>query len=349
MTTPKTVDLSDDGGATFESLPGNTASFTQDAAAIEDTVFGADFGSEEIGLINWTVEAQAFYKGFAGYLAKIKQTGVTTGFVGESMTLVSGKTFKIDDATKEIFDTAVTFTIFDNAIDETANVESINYLFGEITFKSSFAVTEPVTIDGSFFPTINLGKANAFTLTQTADTIESSDFATVQANGGFRTFEQGLKTVGLDLSSFYDVTAGFRAALIARNTLVVELDPAGTGETVARGFFKVSTEAQAGDVGALEDETTNLTLQVPVVSPIPSTLPFSWQFTATTLSTSVQIAITAFLSGAEIDVQYLYDGINGVTGKCIITDLTLAGGIDNMNEFTVTCQGTGATTDVGTG
>ena len=349
MTTPKRVDLSDDNGVTFELLPGNTGSFNQDAAALEDTVFGADFGSEEIGLINWTVEAQAFYKGFAGYLAKIKQAGSTTAMAGESMTLVSGKTFKIDDATKEIFDRAVTFTIFDNAVDETDEVESINYLFGEITFKSSFSVTEPVTIDGSFFPTITLGKASAFTMTQTADTVETSDFATVQGNGGFRTFEQGLKTISLDLTSFYDVTVGFRAALIARDTLIVELDPVGTGESIARGFFKIATEAQAGDVAALEEETTTLTLQVPIVSPIPSDTPFNWQFTATTLSTAVQIAIVAFIDGTEIDVQYLYDGINGVKGKCIITDLTLAGGIDNMNEFTVTCQGTGATTDVGTG
>ena len=171
MTTPKRVDLSDDDGVTFELLPGNTGSFNEDAAAIEDTVFGADFGSEEIGLINWTVEAQAFYKGFAGYLAEIKQAGSTTSFTGESMTLVSGKTFKIDDAPREIFDRALAFTIFDNAIAETDEVESINYLFGEITFKSSFSVTEPVTIDGSFFPTVNLGKANACTLTQTAANI----------------------------------------------------------------------------------------------------------------------------------------------------------------------------------
>lgn len=347
MTTPKIVNLSDDGGTTFEPLPGNTASFNEEAAAIEDTIFGADFGSEEIGLINWSVEAQAFYKGFAGYLAELKQQGATTGFTGESMTLVSGKTFKIDDTTKEIWDRSVTFTVFDNAIDETANVESFNYLFGEITFKSTFVVTEPVTIDGSFFPTVALGKANAFTMTQTADSIESSDFGTVQANNGHRTFIQGLKTVTLDLSSFYDVTAGFRAALVARNELIVEIDAAGTGESIARGFFKVSNASQAGDVGAIEDESVSLTLQVPVA---PSDPPFDWVHApGSTLSTAVIIALTAWLDGTVIDVEYLYDGTNGITGKCIITDVTLAGGIDNMNEFSITCQGTAATTDVGTG
>ena len=299
MTTPKVVELSDDGGSTFETLPGNSGSFNQDAAAIEDTIFGADFGSEEIGLINWNVEAQAFYKGFAGYLAKIKKQGSTTSFTGESMTLVTGKTFRIDDTTREIWDRSVTFTVFDNAVDKTAEVESFNYLFGEITFKSSFSVIEPVTIDGSFFPTVTLGKANAFTLTQTADTIETSDFATVQGNGGFRTFEQGLKTVSLDLTSFYDVTAGFRAALIARDELIIELDPAGTGESIARGFFKIATEAQAGDVGALEEETVTFTLNVPVA---PSDTPFDWVHDSSTLTNSVIIALTAWLDGTEIDV-----------------------------------------------
>jgi hypothetical protein len=265
--------------------------------------------------------------------------------VVEPMTLVSGLRWKITNATREIWDRSVTFTVFDNAVDVTASVASFDYLFGEIVFVTGYVATTPITITGAFFPTTNLGKANAFTMTQTADTIETSDFATVQGNGGYRTFLQGLKTVGIDVTSFYDVTAGFRAALIARDELIVELDPAGTGESVARGFFRIGTENQSGDVGALEEESVSLTLNVPLGAEIP----FGWEHTATTLSTAVQIVLDAWLTGDIIDVRYLYDGTNGVTGDCIITDMTLAGGIDNMNEFTITFQGTDGVSSVGTG
>jgi predicted secreted protein len=345
MTTPKTVQVSDDAGATWHTLPGNAGAFNQEAGGIDDTIFGASFGSEEIGLINWTIDSQAFYKGFAGYHAKIKQQGASTPMLGEAMTLVSGQRYKITNAAKNIWNRMATFVVYDNAVDHTADVLSFNYLFGEVVFKPAYIVVGPVTVDGSFYPTTTLGKANAFTLGQSADTIETSDFATVQANGGFRTFIQGLKKASLDLTSFYDVTAGFRAALIARDELIVELDPAGTGESVARGFFKIGSEKQSGNVGALEEETTTLPLNVPELVEIP----FGWQHFSTTLSQAVQIVLGAWETGGIIDVRYLYDGTNGVRGTAIITDMSLAGGIDNMNEFTVKFQGTAATTDVGTG
>jgi len=301
----KIVQLSDDAGATYHTLPGKSGTLNLEAGAVDDTIFGADFSSEEIGLINWSVDAQAFYKGFAGFVAKIKQQGTTTAMTGETMSLVSGKTYKIDAVAKEIFDRSATFTVFDGVTDVTAQVKSFNYLFGTITFLASYTVLGAVTIDGSFFPTVTLGKANSFSMTQTADTIETSDFATVQANGGHRTFIQGLKSVSMDLTSFYDVTAGFRAALVARNELLIEIDPAGTGASVARGFFKTSGESQAGDVGALEEETTNFTLNVPEGAEIP----FGWEHTGTTtLSQAVVIALTAWLSGGIIDINYLHDG-----------------------------------------
>lgn len=342
----KIVQLSDDSESNWYTLPGNSGAFNNESSPITDTVFGQDYQSEEIGLIDWSVEAQAFYKGFAGYVAKLKKQGTPTAMTTEAMSLVSGKTYKIDDAAKEIWDHTAAFTVFDNAVDETANVETFNYLFGEVTFLAAYTPNTPITITGTYLPMTTLGAANAFTLTQTAETIESSDFATVQANNGFRTFQQGLKTVSLDLSSFYAVASGFRALLQGRTETLIEVDPDGNGKSVARGFFKAVSESQSGDVGALEDESTTFTLNVPSSDFIP----FGWEHANdTTLHTSIQVALTSWLDATEIDVQYLHDGTNGIKGGCIITDVTLSGGLDNMNEFNVTCQGTGATTNVGAG
>lgn len=344
----KLVQISDDAEVSWDTLPGGTGSFNDEMGDLDDTIFGQTYQSSEKGLQGWTIEASALYKGFAGYLAKVLKQGTSTAMTAEAMTVESGQIFAIDDATKDLWDRAGTFVVFDVASDETANVEWFDYLFGRIKFLDSYTVIGAITIDGDFFPKVALGKANAFTLTQTAALIESSDFATVQANNGSRTFDPGLRTVGLDLSGFYDVASGFRAALKARNELVIEIDPVGNGLSICRGFFKGSTEGQSGDVGATEDESTTFALNVP--QPTNVFRPFGWRHDPTsTLALAVQKILTAWLDETKLDAQYLYDGVNGVKGMVVVSEASLSGGLEAMNEFNVTLQGDGDNTDVGTG
>ena len=350
----KVVQLSDDDGVTWYDLPGNSGEFTLEAGSIDDTIFGQTYQSNEAGLIGWSVNANGLYKGFAGYVATVKQSGTTTAMTSESMTLESGKIYKIDDTAKEIWDRGVAFTVEDGMSDVTAEVEWFDILFGRLKFQDSYTVLGSISITGNYFPTTALGKANSFDLTQTADTIETSDFATVQANNGYRTFQPGLRTVSVDLTGFYDVTSGFRAALDARSEVIVEINPDGNNKSIARGFFRPLTEGQSGDVGALEEETTSFGLNVPfgTLTAQGATVlrPFGWFNDATTtLAQAIRVALVAFENETEIDVQYLYDGTNGVTGDCIVTDVSLAGGLEVMNDFTINVQGTGDTTDVGTG
>ena len=342
----KSVSVSDDAGVTWHILPGNAGELNNEAGSIDDTIFGQTYQSNESGLINWGVNASAFYKGFAGYQAKLKKQGTSTVMTTEAMSLVSGKTYKVTAAAKNIWNPAVTLTVFDNAVNKDAEVESINYLFGTITFKSSYTPTGPITVTGAYYPTTTLGSAQSYTLTQTAEAVDSSAFDVAQANGGYRTFLPGLRTVGLELSGFYNLASGFRAALAARSTIIIEVDPSGTGKSVARGFFKPTGDNQSGDVGALEEESVTFVLQVPSSNYIP----FAWSHASdTTLHLSVQKCITAYLNQTLIKVRYLYDGVNGISGDATITDLSLSSGLDNMNEFTADFQGTGAQTVVGTG
>ena len=345
----KLVQVSDDDGSNWHTLPGASGQIAREKSNIGDTIFGQTFGSVQPGLITASITANAFYKGFAGYVADIKQPGTPTATTGESMTLVSGKTFAIDDTAKEIFDRSATIVVYDNAIDHTADVLDINYLHGEVTFKAAYSVTTPITIDVTYLPTVDVGKARGFTLTQTADAIETTDFPTAQSNGGFRTWDPGLRSVALDLSGIYDATDNLNAELIAVTELIIEINNDGSGLSIARGFFKVSSDNQQGDVGALEEVTDNLSLFVPIEGTNPAVnTPFEWRHDAlTTLSQAIQIILQAWQSESKIDFRYLPDGINGdKADSSVVTDVSLSSGLDAMNEFSCSLMADGALTAV---
>lgn len=351
MTTAKLVRVSDDAQSTWETLPGGTGEWNDDADQITDTIFGQTFESNEVGLITWTANANALYKGFAGYVADVKEPGTPTAFTTEAMTLVAGKTFRIDDATKEVWDRSATApVIFDNAIDHSADVESIDYLFGQITFLTAYSVTEPITATGTSLPMANIAKASSFTLTQTAAPIDESDFDTSQANGGYRVFQPGLRTVSLDLGGFYASSNDFFSVIAARNELIIEINPDGGGLSMARGFFKMVTRGQSGDVGALEEESVTFALNVPEsdsvgVGNIEHV--FNWDHdSTTTLSESIKICLQSFIDQTLIDVSYAPEGLGqlGYDGSVMVTDVSLSSGLDAMNEFTANFQGSGAPT-----
>ena len=213
---------------------------------------------------------------------------------------------------------------------------------------SAYTVTGAITITGSYFPTSVLGTANNYSLTQTADAIDSTDFATAQANGGFRTHNPGLRTVNLELTGFYALSNAFAASLEARSELIIEINPDGNLKSLARGFFKASSHGQDGDVGALEEETVSFTLNVPDPSGTnPPEIPFGWQHESdTTLSTALQKALTSWLDETKLDYRYLSDGVNGDSGTGVLTDISLSGGLETMNEFSISVQGDGDLTVV---
>lgn len=337
----KRVRISDDGGSTWYTLPGNTAELSSEAGDIDDTVFGQDYSSTQTGLIGWTISANGLYKGFAGYVATIMKAGTSTTLTTEAMSLVSGKTYQITAAAKRALNHAVTTTVYDNAVAVNAsNILSIDYLFGRVTFVSSYTPTGPITLTGAYFPLVAVGCSNAFTLTQTANAVDNTCMDVAKANDGHRTFEYGLKTVSLDLTGIYKPANDFLDLLKNRAELIIEINPDGNGKAVARGFFKAMNTGQSGDVGDLEQETITFNLSVPQNDNDVMPYPFHWLFAAdATLSLAIQKSLAAWEAGELIDICYLPDGSTGVQGEAVITDLTLAGGLEVMNEFTVNVQG----------
>jgi len=153
----------------------------------------------------------------------------------------------------------------------------------------------------------------------------------------------------LELTGIFDATENAKAVLLSRQVVIIEIDPAGDGGSVARGYFKLVTTGQSGAVGALEEETLNFELTVPQDVEIP----FNWKHTNTTLALSIQWVLDSWLSELNTSmVQYLPTGavgaspLDGIEGAFVVTDVSLSGGLSNMNTFQVELQGTGAYTEV---
>lgn len=343
---PKRVQISDDD-TTYYTLPGNSAEVRDEAGQLTDTIFGQNFESSETGLLSWMVNSQAFYKGFAGYIVKLMKGGEAQAMTAEAMSLVSGKTYIITNTAKQRIDVDTTTIVYDDGDDHTADVESINPITGEVTFKSTYTVSAPVTITGAYIPVTAIAGARTFTLTQTATANDETDIPDAKTNGGWRIFDSGsgLKTVSLEIGSIFKSTNAFRTALAAREKIYIEINPDNSDLSVCRGIFKYSGRSQSGDVGALEEESITLALHVPEGD--IWTKPFGWKHSAlTTLSMSIRKCLAAWEAGTQVYVKYLQDGTNGFKGLANVVDISLSGGLESMNEFTVNLQGSGAPTAV---
>lgn len=344
----KTVQLSVDD-ITYYGLPGSQGEISREAASAEDTIFGETFRSNFPGIIGWSLNGNAVYKGFAGYQATIKKVGTATSAAGEACTLVSGKTYQIDATTKRIWDRSTSVVVYDNAVDKTAEVASINYLFGKVTFKSTYTVTGPVTVDVDYFPVTAVGSARGFTLTQTADAIDNTTYAVAQSNSGYRTHESGLRSVSAELPGVFNAANGLAALLESRAEVILEINPDGQGKSLARGFFRMMTQRQQGNVGALEEENVNFTLSSPTAAtgePAIDT-PFAWSHAVDSpIPAGLKVALEAWQNEDPIYVKYLHDGTNGNKGQGVITNLTLSSTMEGVNNFQVSLQGSGSLTAV---
>lgn len=337
MTIAKRIAVSADG-TTYHTLPGNSGEFNDEGEQIDDTIFGQTFSSTQPGLISWTCNAQAFYKGFAGYVASIKSSGTSTTVADAAMSLVSGKTYKITDSTKNVWDWREAITVSDGGTPVAADQFTVNWLFGQITFGASYTVTGAITVDVNYLPVSEVTKANSFTLTQTAQTVDRTDYATAHGNNGYRVFGPGLRTISLELGGFYDSTDHVWEILEARDNIVIEINPDGSGLSLARGVFKLVTRNQSGDVGALEEQTRTFNLTVPENVDVV----FNWVHDAnTTLSQAIRVLLDSFINQTLPYVSYEPEGSAALTfkGQAVLTDVSLSSSLDAMNEFTANFQG----------
>ena len=333
----KRIQLATTEAGTYYTLPGNSGELRNEAGQLTDTIFGQDYESTQSGLISATLNANALYKGFAGYVATLKKASASTPTADEATTQVgTSKSYQITDATHRLLDVNTPIVVSDGGVDKTTEVESIDFLNGIVTFLAAYAPTGAITVDGAYLSLTPIAGAKSFTLTQTAATKDTTDMPTAQANDGWKTFDYGLKTVSLEMGGTYKVTNGFVQALQDRENIYVEINPDGSGKSVFRGIFKYTQQSQSGDVGALEEETVTLNLAVPDgdlwVAPV------AWVHTNSQLNQAIRIAVDGWQNNTLVWAKYLPDGTAGLGGQAVVTDVSLKGGLEAMNEFTCNLQ-----------
>ncbi|QDP62305.1 MAG: hypothetical protein Unbinned8472contig1000_5 [Prokaryotic dsDNA virus sp.] len=331
---------------TYYSLPANAAELSSNGEVVDDSILGQTFESQFTSLINWEVGTDAIYKGIPGYQVCLLKEGTSTATTSEAMELVSGKTYKTTDTSKDIWDASVTPVIYDDGSDVTDEVIEFNYLLGQVTFDSGYTIVGDITADVNYLPVAVIGRFRSFTLTQSVAAIDDSDVQTLKANGGYRVNKQGLRSVTLEASGIFDATEDFHDQLATRDSFVLEFQADGDGNSKARGYFRIGTASQSGAVGDTEEETVNFNLNVPS----SDYKPFVWSHnSSSTLNQAILIALNAFNDESDIYVQYLPNGVGGTGAKegvAVVTDISLSSSIDDMPRFTVTVTGDGSLSDV---
>ena len=344
----KRIQSSVDNGVTYRTLPGSSGEFNEELSTITDTIYGQTYESNDVSIGMWDVSSNGYFKGAVGYCAKIRQTGTATIMTGEATSLVSGKTYQVTDAAKRLIDYATSLTVLDNGVDHTADVISVDYLAGLVTFAGGYTVTGPVTLTGKYLPTSAVAKGRSFNLTQNANAIDTTDYETACANGGWRTHKPGLRTVSMELNGLYDVTNGAAAALRARAPLILEVSPDNSSTTVFRGYFKRNNRGQSGDVGALEEERQTFGLWVPDGDLVVR--PFGWYFGAgSALNQAAKDIITSWQDETLLKVRYQDDpnvALSGHFGDAVVTECSLQNNFDGLNEFRFGFRGSGIPTAV---
>lgn len=191
----------------------------------------------------------------AGYSTLVKLAGATTAMTDQATTNTSGDFWQITDVTRRVLDRDVLPTFEDNAVPiSAADIASIDYLFGIVEFTAS--KTGPITFaTGSFVPLTAVAGANAFTLNQSVDALDDTEFA----GDGSRSRIYGLKDVALSLTRILAIEATFVDAINDRTPVMVDVQPGGSGP-IARGWYVAESQAASGDIGSLEQ--TELSFQL---------------------------------------------------------------------------------------
>lgn len=341
MADVKTIKVSADG-VTYYVLPGNTGDFNIEKAQLDDTIYGSAYSSSQPGITDVTISANAMYRGFAGYQSIIRRSGATaTVATGEAMSQVdSSQTYRIDDTTKNVWDHNVTAVIYDNGSQvAVADIESVNYLFGEVTFVSGYTVTGPITADISFWTMATYGRAQEFTLTQTADTEDVTVLEDAQSNSAFRVYRSALKNADLELSGFYSTANNTFDDLKSEDVFVIEIDVKGDGKSLARGYYKITSIAQSAGVAETETSSVSMVLSVP-----EGVEPFGWYHAPdATIPMGLRVVQGGWVSGDAIKYQYFPEGDTnpGYEGDAIVTDASITSGVNSMVEGSAELQGIG--------
>lgn len=323
-------------GSTYYQLPGNTADLSVETGSADDSVFGTTFTSNQTTIKSFTSSASAFInKGKAGYRATVKRAGSPTSFSDDLVQVGSSNVYEIADRSKSIWE-AGSITVEDGSTDVTEDV-TIDFLQGRVIFDSAPSGT--VSVSGNYLGTERVCYAQSIDLTQSLDAEDITDFCQADDSDGWAYFAPQQQSVEISLSGFYNDSSTFGADVEEDETVIVEVDVEGNGHTVARGYFKASSQSQSGDVGSTETEDVTYTLFVPEGVP----LPFSWRVSSdSAMPEGAKVVLDAWEKRNTISFKYQAQDSSVVReGTAWVSDASISVSVDDIATMSISFQGHG--------
>jgi hypothetical protein len=174
----------------------------------------------------------------AGHLATVNMTGTSTAMSAEACSLVSGKTYQIDNTAKRIIDPDVAVVVDDGGSPVSASdIESIDYLFGKVTFVGSYTPSGAITIDANYLPVAAVAYAKEYSFSKSTDMNDFTVFGNTSrkrsaglkdSSGSIGFFGHGEDTVGANT---------LEAKLAADTEYLFEFSPASGAKRRVWGFL----------------------------------------------------------------------------------------------------------------
>lgn len=196
----------------------------------------------------------------ASYNTILKKSGTATAFTGEAMTGTGAGPYQMNTAAKRVLDRTTVPTFYDDGTPIVAgDIASIDYMFGKVTFTG--AKTGPITVDGKYMPMTAIAQARGYSLSRARELLDDSAFE----SDGYRTHTVGLKDISITIArnaladDVGNTWQEFMTLMAAGTPIVIEIQPGGTG-SLHRGWFRVESTNQGGDVAALETEDLSFKL-----------------------------------------------------------------------------------------
>jgi hypothetical protein len=112
-----------------------------------------------------------------GYQCSLGVTGASTTFTTQGFTNLGTDRWQITSAARRIWNPAVTVDFFDNGVPiDPSDIDTIDYLFGIVTFEASTAFAGPITATGEYFPTHTITEGHYFTIVAERDMLDDTVF-----------------------------------------------------------------------------------------------------------------------------------------------------------------------------
>jgi len=188
----------------------------------------------------------------AAYNTTLEMTGTSTAMTGEAMGGTGAGPYQITNSAKRVINPLVALTFYDNGIDCTADVLTVDYLFGKVTFTGS--KTGPITVTGEYLPRLTFAEGKSVSTALTADELDTAVFGSQ-----WRKRAQGLKGLDVEIESLalltYDMDSGSGSRTIAdvftnATSVVLSVVPGGTGD-IWRAFVTLFETDQSTAIDAL--------------------------------------------------------------------------------------------------